>query len=312
MSQCIVCSSPVHEILAGLFDTRFGVNELYQIARCTSCQLEQTFPRPSNDQLQRLYETYYNFGGEKETAYTRARLRFLTSFAYDFWLKIDGDISFYLLKGPGRLLDVGCNEGRGLMRYRHQGFDAEGLEFNTTAAAAARASGFMVHTSRLEELIMPAPYDIVTLSNVLEHALDPKAMLREIRRLMKPDGQLWISCPNSRSFWRILFGRYWINWHVPFHLIHFSPRSLETLLKDSGFMILHQSQATPALWITQSILAALFATRGKPTKQMRSRFLVAPLILIIRFLLFPVLWAFNVLGRGDCLLFQVTPSGRSV
>ncbi len=82
-----------------------------------------------------LYETYYNFGGEKGTIYTGFREYFFSSVLCRFWLIVDGDISFHNQKGSGRLLDVGCNEGRGLSIYQKNGFEAEGLELNEQAAA---------------------------------------------------------------------------------------------------------------------------------------------------------------------------------
>ena len=51
---------------------------------------------------------------------------------------LDGDISFYSKHGKGRLLDIGCNEGRGLPIYKTNGFVVEGLEVNELAAAKAR------------------------------------------------------------------------------------------------------------------------------------------------------------------------------
>ncbi len=84
--------------------------------------------------------------GESGTTYTRLRARFLASGVYRLWLALDGDISFHARPGRGRLIDIGCNEGRGLSLYAGNGFAAvEGLETNPVAAAAARRRGFVVH-----------------------------------------------------------------------------------------------------------------------------------------------------------------------
>ena len=72
---------------------------------------------------------------------------------------------------------------------------------------------------------------MVVLANVLEHAWDPVLMLAEVRRLLRPGGEVWISCPNAASLWRRVFGRAWVNWHVPFHLWHFSPATLQVVLQ---------------------------------------------------------------------------------
>jgi 2-polyprenyl-3-methyl-5-hydroxy-6-metoxy-1,4-benzoquinol methylase len=80
---------------------------------------------------------------------------------------MDGDVFFYLRQGPGRLLDVGCNGGRGLVTYARNGFQAEGLEINEQAAAVARAQGCTVHVMTLAEFCPAEPFDVLVLSNVL-------------------------------------------------------------------------------------------------------------------------------------------------
>lgn len=301
-STCIVCGSRVTVELQNLFDTRFGIEDVWDICRCTDCEIEQTVPPPSSEELKDLYGTYYNFGGEKGTIYTGFREYFFSSVLYRFWLIVDGDISFYNQKGSGRLLDVGCNEGRGLSIYQRNGFEAEGLELNEQAAAEARKRGFNVDTDPIETLQPKDSYDIVVLSNVLEHSLDPKDMLTHVARILKPGGQVWISCPNVDSWQCSVFGRYWINWHVPFHIVHFSRSTLTNILKETGFEIQEIHQESPALWVAHSIIVRLFAQFGRPTKQLRNPFLVAALLILIRILFFPLLWLGNRMDRGDCLI----------
>src|SRR6202521_1178403 len=165
---CILCAASLDVGVVGLFDTRFGMPGSYEIHRCVRCGFEQTFPVLALADLKKLYEAHYNFGGETDTFYTRCRERFLFSFLYRFWTQLDGDISFHMPRGSGRLLDIGCNEGRGLRIYARNGFQAEGLELNEIAAAVARKAGFDVHTCLLEEFDHATPYDFAVLSNVLE------------------------------------------------------------------------------------------------------------------------------------------------
>ncbi|OGW27877.1 MAG: hypothetical protein A2X56_03185 [Nitrospirae bacterium GWC2_57_13] len=301
--SCIACGeSLIRKQNFIVFDTRFGLASIYGIISCAYCTLEFTNPAPSEVELDHLYKTYYNYSGEKGTIYVHLRHKFLLSALYRLWMKIDGDCSFHGLRGKGRLIDIGCNEGRGLSIYRKNGFDAEGLEINQAAASIARAEGFTIYTDTIHKFYPDRPYDVVLLSNVLEHSLDQKIMLSHVKTILKSGGQLWISCPNNRSWLRSLFGRYWINWHVPFHIVHFSPDGLRQLLEEAGFVIVEMRHETPALWVAHSIIARLFARRGKPTAQLRNPFLVAGLMLFIRVFLFPILWLGNRLGRGDCLV----------
>ena len=301
-NTCLVCNGLLCGLEKGVTDTRFGISTPYAIASCQVCNLLQTTPLPNQTELNKLYEKFYNFGGESNKLYSLTRARFINSFFYKIWLALDGDISFHKMCGSGTLLDVGCNEGRGLEFYKKHGYSAEGLELNSKAAEIARNKGFKVYGSTLESFISDNKYDVVVLSNVLEHSLNPLSMLEHIHKLLNSNGQVWISCPNSQSWLRSAFGRYWINWHVPFHVVHFSPNTLKQVLKKSQFEVLEMRQETPALWVAHSIIARLFAKPGQPTRQLRSATLVAALILLIRGLFFPLLWLGNLCKRGDCLV----------
>lgn len=301
-ATCINCQNTLFLFGTELFDTRYGINAVFHNSECSRCGLEQTVPVPSAEDLKSLYERYYNFGGESNTLYTRIREWFLTSWFYRFWMAVDGDISFHSKNGRGYLLDVGCNEGRGLAIYRQNGFTAEGLELNETAANVARQRGFTVYTELVENFIPTISYDVVVLSNVLEHSLNPRGMIADICRFLRPGGEIWISCPNNRSWLRSLFGRYWINWHVPFHVSHFSVKTLASLLQKEGLTVVEVKQYTPALWVTHSIVSSLFAKHSRPTKQLRNPLLIIMLISLIRGLCFPLLWFGNLLERGDCLV----------
>lgn len=298
---CLLCGGATAVVLDGVADWRFGSPGTWRISRCERCGLEQTTPRPTGPELKTLYETYYNYGGEKGTRYTGWRDRFFASPLYRLVLKLDGDMSFHEERGGGRLLDVGCNEGRNLVFYRQAGFKPEGLELNAHAAEAARRRGFMVYETDLAHLTPSLPFDRLVLSNVLEHMLDPRATLADVRRLLVPGGEVWISLPNRRSWQRRLFGRRWINWHVPFHITHFDSESLARLLKESGFEVVSLRNISPALWVAQSTIATLYP--GQPRAH-RSAPLLGSLILLARGLLFPLLWLGNRLGHGDCLVVK--------
>ena len=93
----------MYEELRGLTDNRFGSKGDFCIAKYHNSGLLQTIPVPDPEQLKQLYETFYNFGGEKGTNYTKFRHIFFSTIAYRFWMAIDGDISFHSRKGMGTL-----------------------------------------------------------------------------------------------------------------------------------------------------------------------------------------------------------------
>ena len=309
---CLLCGNELIPILERLWDDRFGAPGYYTIAKCRLCGTEQTSPRPSADVLRSLYERYYNFGSNEirgRKHYEKFRQRLVGSRLYRFWLLLDGDISFHCVAANSiaagkRLLDVGCNEGRGMEWFRANGFEAEGLELNRNAAETARSRGFKVHAASIEELRVDIPFNVIVFSNVLEHIENPRAVLRAANRLLDEGGEIWISLPNSGSIFRKIFGRSWINWHVPYHLVHFRSQTLLALLRQENFTLHSCKSLTPALWIVQTVLAAMFARPGVPTKQLRQMLVVTAGIICVRFLFFPFLWLANVMHRGDALLIR--------
>lgn len=311
-ARCLLCGEArLDRRLAGVFDTRFGIAGRYDIARCAGCGLEQTLPRPDQGLLERLYAEHYNTGAAPESAWARLRARLFASPAYQLFLRLDGDVSFHTLRGPGRLLDVGCNEGRGLAVLAARGFEVEGLEVNPRAAATARAKGFTVHEAPLEAFRPERPYDVVVLSNVLEHLLEPRDALVRLRALLAPEGRLCISCPNAASWQRRLFGRAWINWHVPFHIVHFDESRLVRLLEECGYTVTRRRQVSPALWLAQSLVAAAAARPGRAPRALRSVSTMLPLMAAARGLLFPLLVAADAAGRGDCLRVVAVPAPQA-
>jgi SAM-dependent methyltransferase len=305
LTACILCNQKLSPVFGRFFDTNFGIPHSYSILACPQCDLEHTSPMPDEHELKYFYESFYNFGGGSESTYTRVRRWFLFSPLYRFWLLIDGDVSFHSFKGRGRLLDFGCNEGRGLQIYRNNGFEAEGFEINEKAATVARSNGFKVYTGPLDDFLPEKLYDVVVLSNVIEHVHDPVKLLLQMRRLLAPGGRLWINCPNTRSLYRHIFGRLWINWHLPFHLTHFSKRSVLNVVNKAGYKVIAYRTLTPSLLMAQSIICRLFTKQGKPTIQLRNPFLLSFLMLVSRILFFPVLFFIDKAGLGADINFMV-------
>jgi 2-polyprenyl-3-methyl-5-hydroxy-6-metoxy-1,4-benzoquinol methylase len=154
------------------------------------------------------------------------------------------------LRGRGRLLDVGCGNGRFLGEMKSLGWDVAGVEFDPAAVQVARSRGLevhegSVHDARFEE----GGFDAVTLSHVIEHVADPVETLARCRRFLKPGGRLVMATPNPRSFCRRVFGRRWRGWEVPRHLFVYSAGALRRIAKRAGLEILSVfTTAKAAAW----------------------------------------------------------------
>jgi hypothetical protein len=104
-----------------------------------------------------------------------------------------------------------------------------------------------------------------------------------------------------------MFGRSWVNWHVPYHLWHFSPATLKEVLKQAGYEIASLQTYTPALWMAQSLCVSLAARQGRSNRVMRSAPVAAGLTLMARTLILPWFRHLNRELAGDCLIVTARP-----
>ena len=164
----------------------------------------------------------------------------------------------------GRLLDVGCGNGRFLALVRALGWQAAGVEPDPRSAAVARrVSGADVHASLAEGGFPAESFDVITMNHVLEHVADPVATLAECRRLLKPAGRLGVAVPNWRSLDHRVFGAHWHALEPPRHLLMFDRRSLAGLLGRAGFAV--ESIATTSVRADAASFLASWSLRfGAP------------------------------------------------
>ncbi|MBI3252802.1 MAG: methyltransferase domain-containing protein [Candidatus Omnitrophica bacterium] len=139
-------------------------------------------------------------------------------------------------KRTGKILDIGCGPGFLLDEAKNQGWETAGVDLSAWAKAHSRDHfGIDVFQGSLEEARFPdRTFDAVVMMDVIEHLEDPKRVLKEIRRILKNDGVLYVSTPDIQSFLsRALRARWWgIN---KYHLFYFSKKTLERLFTAVGF-----------------------------------------------------------------------------
>lgn len=108
-----------------------------------------------------------------------------------------------LLDPPlGAVLDVGCGEGASGPALRARGATRlAGIELSPDFAKVARQDYDEVVVGSVEDDGLPwepESFDVILCYDVLEHLYDPWQVLRTLRRLLRPNGRLHISVPNSR------------------------------------------------------------------------------------------------------------------
>ena len=142
----------------------------------------------------------------------------------------------------GKLLDVGCGDGRFLRYAKEQGFEVWGIDFDKKSVDSAKRNLGIdtVFAMSLEEFYEYAKgrglkFDVITFFEVLEHQDKPREFLEMVKGLLKGGGYIAGSVPNRK---RLFVETEWKCFHEdypPNHFLRFSRKSLENAIKLSGF-----------------------------------------------------------------------------
>jgi 2-polyprenyl-3-methyl-5-hydroxy-6-metoxy-1,4-benzoquinol methylase len=234
--SCPVCLNPV--TAPALVGTDFlfeSTSKTFTLYSCEACRCLFLHPMPDTREIERFYPADYwwnarRSGGLKklESVYRKLALHdhiaFITKAAGDRGVEV---------------LDVGCGSGTLLGLLKQRGFRVNGLDFSAEAAAIAKAeNGVDVAVGSLEEAHFPAEsFDVVTLFHVMEHVTNPRLVLAEVSRVLKPNGAAILQVPNIESWQFKIFGARWYGLDIPRHVIDYSRNSMLKLLADSGFVV---------------------------------------------------------------------------
>ena len=130
--------------------------------------------------------------------------------------------------GVGSVLDVGANIGTFCITAKELGWKPVALELNQNGVKHCQALGLEILDRPLSEL-SPRKFDFIHLSDVIEHAQDPKALLQSALAFLRRGGIVFISTPDfgNPAVWPIQFT-------PPEHLSLFTKKNLLTLLESQG------------------------------------------------------------------------------
>jgi 2-polyprenyl-3-methyl-5-hydroxy-6-metoxy-1,4-benzoquinol methylase len=253
---CDLCGSKGEFVQSGISDPDGNLEGTWGFRRCADpeCGVCWLDPAPPVHELWKAYATYHTHTRKSGQRFGKAMLslahRLIRLSLLPFWLanglKREADyLRFMTLSGQpsGRLLDVGCGGGRFLNRMKKRGWQVEGTDFDEQATRKVSARyGIKTHVGDLTQCALPADsFDVITMSQTIEHLYDPLATLHECLRILKPGGLLVMTTPNERSIGATEFGAFWRGWEAPRHLHLFSVESLQRLTRGAGFDVANAS-----------------------------------------------------------------------
>lgn len=236
--RCNICGGDDYRILGyrGGEAHRQGYGIKSRIVQCRSCTLIYPNPMPFPGDLQEQYHNADEYFINHELATKqKAGLYLMSEYARR-------------LGRAGSILDVGCGRGEMLWAAQQVGWHAEGLDVSPDFVEFARKQfGVNAKLGSLEESHFgDGTFDAVALGAVLEHLYDPRAVVTEVARILRPNGFLWLDVPNEAglyfglgNLYMRLNGRDWVvnlaPTFSPFHIYGFTPQSIHKLLTQVGF-----------------------------------------------------------------------------
>lgn len=100
------------------------------------------------------------------------------------------------------MMDIGCGNGGLLFSARNNGWQVQGMELSAAAAKSIKEdTGIDVVVANLltYEGNDADTYDLVTLRHVLKHLPDSILAMKQVGRLLKPNGYAMLGFPNTAS-----------------------------------------------------------------------------------------------------------------
>lgn len=255
IKRCPICHSRHYRLLPRYLPY-YSLGSDERFFQCLNCGLFSLYPFPSQNKIFSLYR-----GGEYHNRYERQKMD---------WIGGSKKLAHYLkrrlikveklLKGRGRLLDVGAGSGAFLAEAKKRGWQIQGIEIDPQAICYARRQfGISLFNGELLNLKTPGQlFDAVHLNHVLEHVYHPRELLLKIKSVLKPGGYLIIEVPNEvyplseliqfylsyKTRCRYLAGKILrremtlVKLPPSLHLFFFDCHSLKRLLNQAGFKII--------------------------------------------------------------------------
>lgn len=221
----------------------------FDVIECKKCQFKHIIPIPTENELEEVYEDQYY--SDEKPLYIERMNEDLT-----WWnLTYDDRYEFFekeLGKESRSILDVGSGPGLFLKRGQERKWEVTGIEPSKQAYDySSKSLGMNIHNYFLnhETKNNTGSFDVIHMSEVLEHISNPVNMLEICHEKLNKDGLICIVVPNDYNPLQILLGEAcdYESWWVapPHHINYFNFNSLSKLLENTGFDIVLKESTFP-------------------------------------------------------------------
>jgi 2-polyprenyl-3-methyl-5-hydroxy-6-metoxy-1,4-benzoquinol methylase len=259
--KCPICHTEVEE--RNFKETYVSPynNQEYKRYECPNCDVHWWEP------LKIIPEFYESEVFERYTAFHESVLTRLDENHKAFFKHLPSNVR-------GKLLDVGCGDGRFLRHAKEQGFEVWGIDFDKKSVENVKRNLGIdtVFAMSLEEFYEYAKeknlkFDVITFFEVLEHQDKPREFLEMVKGLLREGGYIAGSVPNRERLFVETDWKYFHVDHPPHHFLRFSKSSLEKALNFSGFKDVEVYKLNPLMelfpYLEKKLFGNLYKLKGK-------------------------------------------------
>lgn len=216
-----------------------------EVNECHVCSTWYVSPAPDAEALKRFYEQYHQAYFSPQATSPKKAYETIRHVTHRSWgikhllkdLRLARICQYISLEGKN-VLDVGCGRGKMLRLMQGQGAKVYGVDPDPGAVEYVRTCGFdQVWQGGVEAVDKTLAFDVITISDVIEHPLDPLHLLSECTGRLNQDGIIMIWTPNADRV-RLDPEHVMFRIHLE-HMQYFSANSLERLCKKAGLKVLH-------------------------------------------------------------------------
>jgi len=206
--------------------------EIFDLYHDPKLDMLITSPQPSLENLKKYYESvdYISHTDSKRSLFEKA-YHFVKTIALRNKLNLINSLQ----PNKGSILDIGAGTGDFLSVAKENGWHTIGVEPSEKAKAIAKSKGvsFVGDPNELDS----HSFDVISMWHVLEHVPNLENQIKELKRLLKPNGTLLIAVPNFKSFDAKHYGKFWAAYDVPIHFWHFSKTAIKMLFEQEEMQL---------------------------------------------------------------------------
>jgi 2-polyprenyl-3-methyl-5-hydroxy-6-metoxy-1,4-benzoquinol methylase len=233
---CPICQSDEHKRFLTVSDYNVS-RETFHIVECKVCAFKFTNPRPSENQIDKYYESD-NYISHTDTS--EGLINKLYKIVRQITLKQKRSLINSFKVESKTILDIGCGTGAFLNVMAQDGWKCVGIEPNKNARDKATLK-FNIKAFDEASLVQGlGQFDVITLWHVLEHVHDLQKRILEIKLHMKSTSVLIVAVPNCESTDAKYYKEFWAAYDVPRHLYHFTPATMNEFMGRNGLEIIQK------------------------------------------------------------------------